>query len=72
MPREPRPITFTCTWCYKDVTEERMPGPTPQYCQGCATEAKRSAEAGRAKRYREHQAGLGSRALSLNKSHYHE
>ncbi len=52
MPRTPRPVSFTCSWCYKDVTEDRMPGPAPQYCQGCAVEAKRSAEAGRAKRYR--------------------
>ena len=55
MPRMPRPITFTCSWCYKDVTEDRMPGPTPAYCLACAAEAKRSADATRAKRYREHQ-----------------
>ncbi len=41
MPRMPRPITFTCSWCYREVTEDRMPGPTPQYCQGCADKAKR-------------------------------
>ncbi len=56
MPRMPRPITFTCSWCYKDVTEERMPGPTPQYCQACAVEVKRATAATRAKRYRERQA----------------
>ena len=46
MPRTPRPVTFTCSWCYREVTEDRKPGPMPQYCQGCAVEAKRSAEAG--------------------------
>jgi len=56
MPREPRPITFTCSWCYKDVTENRMPGPTPAYCQTCAVEVKRSADANRARRYRERKA----------------
>jgi hypothetical protein len=56
MPREPRPVSFTCSWCYKDVTENRMPGPTPQYCQTCAFEVKRSADANRARRYRERQA----------------
>ncbi len=58
MPRSPRSIPFTCSWCYKDVTEERMPGPTPQYCQACAVEVKRSVDATRAKRYRERQAEL--------------
>jgi hypothetical protein len=33
-----------------------MPGPTPQYCQACAGDVKRSATANRAKRYRERQA----------------
>jgi len=56
MPRMQRPISFTCSWCYKDVIEERMPGPTPQYCLGCAAEVKRSTAATRAKRYRARQA----------------
>ncbi len=56
MPREPRPITFTCSWCYKDVTENRMPGPTPAYCQTCAVEVKRWVDANRAQRYRQRQA----------------
>jgi hypothetical protein len=56
MPRTPRAITFTCSWCYKDVTENRMPGPTPAYCLACAVEVKRSADANRARRYRERQA----------------
>jgi len=56
MPRTPRAITFTSSWCYKDVTEDRMPGPTPAYCQACRDEARRSTEAGRAKRYRARQA----------------
>jgi hypothetical protein len=53
MPREPRPVSFTCSWCYKDVTENRMPGPTPAYCLTCALEVKRTADANRARRYRE-------------------
>jgi hypothetical protein len=61
MPRASRPITFTCSWCYKDVTEERMPGPTPAYCLVCRDEARRSTEAGRAKRYRERQAEQDTR-----------
>jgi hypothetical protein len=56
MPRTPRPITFTCSWCYKDVTEDRMPGPTPQYSQTCAVEVKRSATAKRVGRFRARQA----------------
>jgi hypothetical protein len=56
MPRVPRAITFTCNWCYKDVTEERMPGPTPAYCQTCAGEVKRSATAKRVQRFRQRQA----------------
>jgi hypothetical protein len=58
MPRTPRAITFTCSWCYKDVTENRMPGPTPQYCQACAGDVKRSATAKRVERYRQRQAEL--------------
>ncbi len=56
MPREPRPVNFTCNWCYKDVTENRMPGPTPAYCHAFADEVKRSAAATRARRYRQRQA----------------
>lgn len=55
MPRTPRAITFTCSWCYKDVTENRMPGPTPAFCLACADEARRSSAANRARRYRERQ-----------------
>ncbi len=56
MPRTPRAITFTCSTSYKDVTENRMPGPTPAYCQTCAVEVKRWVDANRAQRYRQRQA----------------
>ncbi len=53
MPRESRPLTFTCTWCYLTVTEDRAPGPTPQYCRTCAPIAKRAGVQARVKNHRE-------------------
>jgi hypothetical protein len=53
MQSPPRPVSFTCSWCYKDVTENRKPGPTPKYCLTCIVEVRRVAAATRAKRYRE-------------------
>jgi len=56
MPCTPRAVTFTYSWCYKDVIEECMPGPMPQYCQTCAPEVKRSKAANHTRRYCERQA----------------
>lgn len=54
--RPTRPITFTCDWCYREVTEERAPGPTPTYCRGCKAEVVRFAGRERARKFRERQA----------------
>ena len=34
--RAPRPMTFQCERCYREVTEIRSPRPTPAYSQACA------------------------------------
>lgn len=54
--RPTRPITFTCEWCYREVTEERAPGPTPVYCLGCKDEVRRAGVRQRVKEHRERQA----------------
>ncbi len=36
--RRSRPITFTCQGCATVVTEERVPSPTPRYCEHCNTD----------------------------------
>lgn len=59
MPRSTRPISFTCTWCYATVTEDRAPGPTPQYCRQCAPLAKRAGVQARVKKHREQQPRTG-------------
>lgn len=51
--RATRTITFTCEWCYRQVTEERAPGPTPAYCSGCRDEARRAGARQRVKEHRE-------------------
>ena len=51
--RPTRPITFTCEWCYREVTEERAPGRTPVYCRECKPEVLR---AGVRQRVKEHRA----------------
>ena len=51
-----RPITFDCTWCYRTITEERAPGPTPQYCTTCRDEALRLSNTARVRKHRERQA----------------
>jgi len=54
--RATRPITFTCSWCYREVTEDRAPGPTPQYCLACGPEAKQLANTVRVRRHRKRRA----------------
>lgn len=51
--RPTRTITFTCSWCYKDVTEERAPGHVPTYCRACKPDVMRAATRQRVKQYRE-------------------
>ncbi len=51
--RQPRPVTFVCTWCEREVTEERMPGPVPRYCRACHDEARRASNAARVRKHRD-------------------
>ena len=51
--RPTRPITFTCEWCYHEVTEDRAPGPTPAYSLQCTDEARRAANAAQVRAHRE-------------------
>jgi hypothetical protein len=40
--RATRPVSFTCQWCTKTVTQQRYPGPLPSYCsETCEQEAQR-------------------------------
>ena len=54
-PRPTRPVTFTCEWCYHEVTEDRAPGPMPAYCRGCKDEVRRAGVRQRVKEHRERQ-----------------
>jgi len=38
-----RPVTFTCHYCERTVTQQRFPGPTPRYCRDwCRYQAQRA------------------------------
>jgi hypothetical protein len=51
-----RPLTFTCRWCQRTVTQQRFPGPRPVYCsEECKTEARREQTRERVRRYRARQ-----------------
>jgi hypothetical protein len=53
-----RPLTFTCRWCRRTVTQQRFPGPLPAYCsEECTAEAKREQTRERVRRYRARQKG---------------
>ena len=52
-PRPTRPITFTCEWCYREITEDQAPGRTPVYCLACRDDVRR---AGLRQRVKEHRA----------------
>ncbi len=52
MPRQLGPVTFTCEWCEREVTEERLPGPTPRYCLACRDEALKASTAARVRKHR--------------------
>ncbi len=56
-PRPKRPITFVCEACYKTVTEDRVPGPTPAYCLSCKDKALRASNAARVRNHRLRKAG---------------
>ena len=48
-----RPITFVCRGCKQEVTQERLPGPTPRYCSdGCRDEVTREKTLKRVRRLR--------------------
>lgn len=48
-----RPLTFTCRWCQRTVTQQRFPGPLPAYCsEECKMEAQREQTRERVRRYR--------------------
>jgi hypothetical protein len=48
-----RPVTFICRNCKQEVTQERLPGPTPRYCSdACQGEAKRQKTLERVRRLR--------------------
>jgi hypothetical protein len=51
--RQAKEITFYCEWCYHDVTELRMPGPTPAYCLVHRKEALALSNIARMRKYRE-------------------
>ncbi len=39
---ETRPVTFTCEYCVRTVTQQRFPGPVPRYCgDWCRYQAQR-------------------------------
>jgi hypothetical protein len=53
-----RPLTFTCRWCQRTVTQQRFPGPQPAYCsEDCRREAQREQTRERVRRYRARQQG---------------
>jgi hypothetical protein len=53
-----RPLTVTCRWCQRTVTQQRFPGPLPAYCsEECKAEAKREQTRERVRRYRARQKG---------------
>ncbi len=45
-----------CDWCGETVTEDRMPGPLPKFCQACTPEARRSLNTARVQKLRAQQA----------------
>lgn len=51
--RQPKEITFYCEWGYHMVTELRMPGPVPSYCQEHRKEALALSNTARMRKYRE-------------------
>ncbi len=55
MRNAPRPITFTCSHCHKDVTENRKAGPTPKYCRPCNVEVRHAAAINNNKQQREYE-----------------
>jgi hypothetical protein len=55
--RAPRPVTFQCEECYRIVTEDRVPGPTPSYCFDCRDKALRASNAARVAAHRARKAG---------------
>jgi hypothetical protein len=55
--RQPRPVTFWCEHGSHEVTEERMPGPTPRYCRACVEDAQKALNRLRVKAHRERTAG---------------
>lgn len=48
-----RPITFKCSWCKRQVTQQRFPGREPEYCsEACREEGKREKTRARVQEHR--------------------
>ncbi len=48
-----RPVTFTCQWCNRTVTQQRFPGPLPRYCgDACRIPAQRTGTRARVQQFR--------------------